>query len=412
MAKKFDPSSIKSRREFLHLAPTQGSRLIHGDHALICIFLRGGADTLNMFIPFEDSDYYRLRPTLAIKPPDKSGVDKNRSIKVNGDTAFHPRLAPLVNYFKEGRLAIIEGVGTDNESGSHFEAQDQMEHGGSFLKPEQCCGGGWLGRHLQTAGRSPLSAVAMATSLPESLRGAPAASAVTSLSALELKQAFGDKDLAQALNLLYQGQGLLESNGRNTVNLIERMKKMKAIPSNAADYPAGQLASGLADVAKLIKARVGLEVAVLDHGGWDTHFFQGAAEGAQAQNIGELASSIDAFVKDLGARRDYTILVFTEFGRRISENGSLGTDHGRGFSAFALGAGVKGGMHGLRPSLHFKDQYEEQEQFSSGPGGLAIAVDYRSVFAEVLGGLMGNKRLDLVFPNFKPTPIGIVEERV
>ena len=141
---------------------------VSSDPVLICVFLRGGADTLNMIVPYGDDRYYKLRPTLAI--PSKSGV------RLDDFFAFHPKLAPLYPIFADGRLAIVQGVGSDNVSGSHFEAQDQMEHGEAY---GQSIGGGWLARFLRSGGgqQTPLSAIAIGPTIPESLRGAPAASA-------------------------------------------------------------------------------------------------------------------------------------------------------------------------------------------------------------------------------------------
>jgi uncharacterized protein (DUF1501 family) len=397
----------ESRRSFI------GKLLFKDDEppVLVCIFLRGGADTLNMFVPYEDADYYRLRPSLAIKPP--RGSDKSCAIAVGDDLAFHPALAPLVPIYKEGLMAIVDSVGSDNQSGSHFEAQDQIEHGVSALKPG-ITGGGWLGRHLLCSAesyRSPLAAVAMAASLPEALRGAPAASAIASLSDLELKvpaDAHFDADaVAKDLSRLYGADcGILGESGKNTVELLARMKKLrlpKKASAQTSSYPSGRLGKSLSEIARLIKAKVGLEVACVDHGGWDTHFFQGTEQGLQANNIDELAKSLAAFHEDVGG--DVTVLVYTEFGRRIYENGSLGTDHGRGFSLFALGSKIKGGRHGSRPPL------KDEKDFELGPSGLPILIDYRSVLAEIVGGVLNNHRLDRVFPQFQPQWVGLVDCR-
>jgi len=163
-----------------------------GAQTLVCVFLRGGADTLNLVVPYGDDQYYALRPTLSIPPPSKSGEKADASIRLDDFYAFHPKLSPLLPVFKEGRLGIVQAVGSDNTSGSHFEAQDQMEHGESY---NQTIGGGWLGRHLRTRAGSeltPLSAVAIGPTIPESLRGAPTASAIYSLDEIQIKAPSGD----------------------------------------------------------------------------------------------------------------------------------------------------------------------------------------------------------------------------
>jgi uncharacterized protein (DUF1501 family) len=183
------------------------------------------------------------------------------------------------------------------------------------------------------------------------------------------------------------------------------MKKLSLLdkPGQGSGYPSGRLGTSLSEIARLIKANVGLEVACVDHGGWDTHFFQGTEQGLQAGNIDELAKSLAAFHNDVGG--DVTVLVYTEFGRRIYENGSLGTDHGRGFSLFALGSKIKGGRHGSRPPL------KDEKDFELGPSGLPISIDYRSVLAEIVGGVLNNHRLDRVFPQFQPQSVGLVDCR-
>ena len=145
-----------------------------GGHTLVCIFLRGGADTLNMVVPFGDGDYYRYRPTLSIAAP---GRGPDAAVKLDNFYGLHPKMVAILPVFKEGRLGIVQAVGSDNPTGSHFEAQDQIEHGETYGIN---LGGGWLGRHLRArAGNvsSPLAGIAIGETLPESLRGAPAACA-------------------------------------------------------------------------------------------------------------------------------------------------------------------------------------------------------------------------------------------
>src|SRR2546426_1490214 len=147
-------------------------------HTLVCVFLRGAADTLNMVVPYGDDQYYKLRPTLSIAAPSARTEKEEASVRLDDFYAFHPKLSPLVPAFREGRLGIVQAVGTDNPTGSHFEAQDQMEHGEAYGRT---IGGGWLGRYLRARGAAettPLSAVAIGSTIPESLRGAPTASAM------------------------------------------------------------------------------------------------------------------------------------------------------------------------------------------------------------------------------------------
>lgn len=397
-----------SRRSFVRkllLAPETalGST---AERTVVCIFLRGAADTLNMVIPYGDDEYYSLRPTIGIRP--------QTDLRLDGFYAFHPNLAPLLTAFNEGRLGIVQAVGTDNPTGSHFEAQDQMEHGESY---GHLTGGGWLGRYLRTkAGDlTPLSAVTIGSSIPESLRGAPTASAIETIEEIQIKTPSGNTAAASSvLSALYGAEvGMIGQAGKATLDLLRRVESLRSAtytPENGATYLDDNFSHGLREVARLIKAHVGLEVACLDLGNWDTHFFQGSTSGLQADLIRQLAGGLAAFDSDLRAQRErVTVLVMTEFGRRTYENSSLGTDHGRGFALFALGGLVKGGkVHGQWPGLVEESSSQTDSLNPVGPSGLKVLIDYRSVLAEVLSKFLGQHDLNQVFPNFHPQTVGVV----
>ncbi len=379
-----------------------------GEQTLVCVFLRGGADTLNMIAPYGDDRYYNLRPSVSIAPPNGNGEAKDAAIKLDDFYAFHPKLRPLLPLFKEGRLAIAQGVGSDNDSGSHFEAQDQMERGES---QGRSLVGGWLGRHLRSRtgkNMTPLSAVAIGPTISESLRGAPSASAMRSLDEIQINAPSNDlRAVSQALASMYGAEvGLLAAPGRATLDLLGRVESLRGKPYSAENnsvYPDDDFGAGLREIARLVKARVGLEVACVDLGGWDTHFFQGSTGGLQAEQIDLLARGLAAFDADLNRERErVTVIVMTEFGRRVYENSSLGTDHGRGFAMMAIGARINGGkIHGAKPDL----TPEDEELL--GPGGMKVACDYRSALAEVLAAVFDNQNLEKVFPGFKPEPVGL-----
>lgn len=374
-------------------------------HTLVCLFLRGGADTLNMFVPYADDEYYRQRPTIGIAGPGKAGSDS--ALDLDGRYGLNPRMKQLFPAFDEGRLAVVQGVGSDNPSGSHFECQDQMEHGEDYGKT---VGGGWLGRHLRShlgSRATSLSAIAIGSTVPESLRGVPAASVLKSLEDLELKsRAPQPEAVAQILSRLYADDAtILGRQGCETVQLLKRVREIrerKYIPEDATEYPDNNLAQGLKEVARLIKANVGLEVACIDYGGWDTHFFQGALSSFHGKKVEILANALAAFDRDLKTHHDrVTTIVMTEFGRRLYENASLGTDHGRGFSMMVLGGRVRGGMvHGPWPVV--------KNETSEGPGGLHISYDYRSVLGEILEGVSENADLDRVFPSVSLGRLGLI----
>lgn len=377
-----------------------------GCHTLICVFLRGGADTLNMWVPYADDRYYKLRPSLAI--PAQS------AIKLNDRYALHPSLQPLEAAFKEGRLGAVQSVGLDNSTGSHFECQDQMEHGDSAAG--QPAGGGWLGRYQRLragAKQSPLSTVAIGTTLPESLRGAPAASVLERINDISLKAPAGDPGaIVNALNAMYGADvSLLGERGRETIDLFKRISSLhhqEDAPENGAVYPKDAFGSGLREISRLIKARLGLEVACIDLNNWDTHFFQGNSTGQQAERIRTLAEGLAALETDLKAHRArYTIMVTTEFGRRVYENASLGTDHGRGFAFMALGDKVKGGQVLGSWPIQVDDEVNVN---TPGPGGLIMETDYRHVFAEVLRGSIGltDDAAAKLFPGFVTKKVGLM----
>jgi uncharacterized protein (DUF1501 family) len=336
-------------------------------------------------------------------------------LRVDDFYAFHPKLRPLLPAFNEGRLGIVQAVGTDNPTGSHFEAQDQMEHGEAYGR---ILGGGWLGRYLRTRGGvelTPLSAVVIGSTIPESLRGAPTASAMESVDELQIKTPLSDTGaVSSALSAMYGAEiGLLSQPGKTTLDLLKRVETLRGTeykPEGGAVYLDDSFGQGLKEVARLVKASVGLEVACLDLGGWDTHFFQGASSGQQAELILQLARGLAAFDADLISQRGrVTSLVMTEFGRRSYENGSLGTDHGRGFAVLALGHGINGGkVHGKWPGLAEEEAPESNALNIAGPSGLKVLFDYRSVLSEVITNILGHRDVSQVFPNFHPEPVGLV----
>ena len=397
-----------SRRAFVRklLLATESALPSTGERTLVCIFLRGAADTLNMVVPFGDDEYFRLRPTIGIRPQPE--------LRLDNFYAFHPNLAPLLSAFNEGRLGIVQAVGTDNPTGSHFEAQDQMEHGESY---GHVIGGGWLGRYLRTRAvdMTPLSAITIGSSIPESLRGAPTASAIESIEEVQIKTPDGDTAaVSSVLSELYGAEpGMVGQAGQATLDLLRRVESLRGAtytPENGATYLDDTFSQGLKEIARLIKARVGLEVACLDLGGWDTHFFQGSTSGLQADLIRQLAGGLAAFDRDLGTQRDRAVtLVMTEFGRRTYENSSLGTDHGRGFALFALGGSIKGGkVHGQWPGLAEESSSQTDSLNPVGPSGLKVLIDYRSVLAEVLTKFLGQRDVNQVFPNFQPGAVGLI----
>ena len=356
--------------------------------ALVVVFLRGGADGLNLVAPLQDDGYYNARPRIAI--------NRSKAVPLDGFYGLNPLLKDLEPAYKDGTLAIIHAAGSEDDTRSHFEAQDLMEHGG-FV------GGGWLGRFLQTKknGHSgPLSAVALGKAVPECLRGAPAATVLQSLDDFSLGE--DRRRLLASLERLYEMQtDGLGSAGRYTLEAVRRIGKLRTTiyqPSTGADYGADDFSKGLLQIARLIKARVGLEAASVDLNGWDSHFSQATLMDPLMVRLGR---GLSAFYRDLGKEMENTtVVVMTEFGRRVEENSAFGTDHGRGSVMFVMGGGIKGGrVLGKWPGL--------TREVLEGPGDLPVVNNYRNVLAPILQRHGAADALDQIFPQFKITPLAI-----
>jgi uncharacterized protein (DUF1501 family) len=366
-----------------------------GRDVLITVFLRGGADGLSLVVPHGDDGYYRLRPTLAIGKTTVKNLD--------GFFGLHPSFEPLYPFYKEGTMAVVHAVGSGDATRSHFEAMATMERG--MPDEKATAASGWLGRYLSATppkDPSPLRAVSWGPILHDIVRGATNVTPMSSLEEFRLDIPH-DSPVAATLAKLYQtDRDEVSIAGRETLAVLETLRRVDPKsykPQNGATYPDSQLGNGLRQVALLLRANVGMEVACLDRGGWDSHITQGGATGYLASQIQDVGDSLAAFVRDLGPTelRRVTILVMTEFGRRVPENSGLGTDHGRASAMLLLGGNVNGGkVYAKWPGLK-SDQLEP-------PGDLRVTTDYRGVLAEVVANrLKGGQLLPSVFPNFTPS---------
>jgi len=354
---------------------------------LVVVFLRGGADGLNLVIPHGDDHYHAARPGI--------GIRKRNAIDLDGLFGLNTHLRPLHRWWSSGDLAIVHCTGSEDESRSHFAAQDFMEHGG-------LAAGGWLGRFLRLrpdAGESPLTAVAIGTRLPECLRGAPSCAAIQSLDDFGLGPDVPPGFL-ENLGRLYQAAPReLGPAGRSALAALARIQALTGSdyrPSNEAEYAADSFSAGLRQIARLIKGRVGLQAATLDLGGWDSHITQSVIMDPPMQR---LAAGLHAFATDLGTEElgRTQIVVMTEFGRRVAENSAAGTDHGRGGVMFLLGGGIAGGrIHAAWPDLASQ---------LAGPGDLPVTHNYRDVLAPLLARQAPATDLLKVFPNHLPNPL-------
>jgi uncharacterized protein (DUF1501 family) len=359
---------------------------------LIVVFQRGAADGLTLVPPIEDDHYYRARPRLGVKKAD--------ALRLDDRFGLHPNLRPLEAAWKEGALAIVHACGIEDDTRSHFEAQDLMEHGG-------VAAGGWLGRFLRArppGSSGALACVAVGKALPESLLGAPSVTVMQSLNDFALGT--GQTDLRTPLERLYAlERGPLGAAARDTfeaVTRIEAMRTQQYEPANGATYGDDDFARGLAQLAQLIKADVGLEAASLDLDGWDSHFTQQTLLEPLTKRLGD---GLAAFHRDLGERMaNVTVVVMTEFGRTVQENSAFGTDHGRGGAMFILGGGVQGGkVHGDWRGLG----QLEPRGFQTDYADLPVLNNYRNVLAPILTRHGAADTLGTVFPGFPLAPLGL-----
>ncbi len=360
---------------------------------LIHIFMRGGADGLNMVVPYFDNDYYLNRPTLAIPQPGSSGG----ALDLDGSFGLHPQLASLQPLFASGDLAIVHASGSPDGSRSHFESQDLMEAGspGGGLIFD-----GWINRYLEAAGgqtSSPFQAVSLSQSLPVSLRGEVPALAISSIDAYDLIVPDEEQNgLRQAVLDVYDQGDQVDTTATDVLASVDQLKAADplSIPvENGAIYPGSSFGRALENLARLIKADLGLEAASVDIGGWDHHDNLGTELPPLCTNF---ADSLAAFHTDLGQRMEHiSVIAMTEFGRRVRENGSLGTDHGYGSVMYAIGGGVRGNQ--------VITQWPGLGTQNLNNGDLEITTDYRSVLSEMLAKRMRVSDLSTVFPEFSGT---------
>ena len=367
---------------------------------LVVVFQRGAMDGLNVVAPYADPIYRRFRPTIALPAPRGGGRDA--ALDLDGYFGLHPALEALMPLWKDGTLAAVQAVGSPDPTRSHFDAQDFMESGTPGRKSTE---DGWLNRHLQCStveGATPFRAVSLTPTLPRSLAGRAPAVAMSSIREFDLRASAGAR-VATGFEGMYDAavKDVLHGTGQETFDAIQFLKKAdpsRYAPAHGAVYPRGRYGEALSQVAQLIKADVGVEVAFTEIGGWDTHAAEGGVQGQLAQRLRELGGSLAAFEKDLGDRmQDVVVVTLTEFGRTVHENGNRGTDHGHASMSFVMGGGVRGGkVHGRWPGLEDKSLYEARD--------LAVTTDFRDLLGELLTRHLRGRDLTKVFPGYAGGP--------
>lgn len=372
----------------------------NGRKILVTIFQRGAVDGLNMIVPHGESEYYGLRQSIAIPKPGKEGG----AIDLDGTFGLHPSMAALKKYWDSKQFAIINAAGSPNNTRSHFDAQDFMESGTPGVKSTP---DGWLNRamlaQMQTKNDSPFRAVAMTPQLPRSLYGRAPTIAMTSLANFSIRAGMYSRALSGGFEEIWQQNAAdeLSRAGNETFEAIEHLKRAdpgRYKPANGAVYPRSKLGRSMQQIAQLIKAGVGLEIAFAEANGWDTHVNQGGSRGQLANLLRDFANSIAAFTTDLGQKMDDVLLLtMSEFGRTAKENGNRGTDHGHGNAMLVMGNSVKGGkVYGDWKGLRNSELYEGRD--------LAVTTDFRDVFGEAAYRHLAVKDLGKLFPGYSASP--------
>ena len=364
---------------------------------LVALFQRGAMDGLMAVQPLGDSQLATLRPQLLLPNSGEGGV-----LELDGRYGLHPALGSLGHHFREKQLAVVHGIGSPNTSRSHFDAQDYMESG---IVDRKGAASGWLNRASGLLGHdaTPFQCVALTEATPKSLYGDNPTLAISSLDDFKVKSSSDATE--DNLEKLYRNatQQTLKRRGSEAFEAADVLsaKRYRAYKPTA-EYPNTPLGRSLRQIAFLIKSDVGLEIAFAESNGWDTHRGQGRAQGAFARRAADLAGSIDAFWTDLGSYQDSVVLMtMTEFGRTVAENGSGGTDHGRGSCMFVLGGEVNGGqVYGKVDSLD-RDNLEDGRD-------LPVTTDFRQLFAGVAGQHLRVPTGSELFPHWSGEPMRLL----
>ncbi len=363
---------------------------------LVVIFQRGAADGLNVVVPYQEKNYYTMRPGIAIQ--------KNQVLDLDGFFGLHPALGSFKPLYDQGHLAIVHAAGSPDHSRSHFDAQDYMESGTPGVRTTQ---DGWLNRALRDAPpegqATAFRAVALGPQVPPTLQGSFPAIAVNNLTDFSVGRGPQAGPMASAFEAMYDRSTdtLLHGTAQETFEAVKMLKSAdpaKYQPAAGVAYPKAPFGNALKQVAQLMKANLGVEAAFTDIGGWDTHQNQGAATGQLANRLREFSDTIAAFWQDMGDEAEnITLVTMSEFGRTARQNGSGGTDHGHANVMFVLGGGVRGGkVYGKWPGL-------DDAQLNEGRD-LVVTTDFRNVLGEAAFKTLGARNLESIFPGAQVQP--------
>lgn len=369
---------------------------------LVVVFLRGAVDGLNVVIPYADSAYYDARSLIAIAPPN----EKNGALDLDGRFGLHPVLGSIMPLWKQGSLAFVHACGSPNATRSHFDAQDYMESGTPGIKTTQ---DGWMNRLLAlTPSQSPIQAVNVGATMPRILAGRRAVATLPGGRDASRTLPIDRPQMSEAFNQLYSGNDSLSKAYQEAraarqqlmANLDQEMKEA----NNGAALPS-TFAKDSQQLARLMVKDPSVQLAFMALGGWDTHINQGGVTGQLARNLKPLGEGLATLSQGLGdIYSDTTVIVMSEFGRTVQENGNAGTDHGHGNVMWLMGGGVKGGkVYGQWPGLAKEQLYEGRD--------LAVTTDFRDIIAAVLSRhlQLDRGKVQQIFPNYSPKmEIGVV----
>ncbi|KAB8145018.1 DUF1501 domain-containing protein [Chloroflexia bacterium SDU3-3] len=388
------------------------------DQIFVMVFLRGGCDSLSLVSPYDDAIYYAKRggatgDTLVVKSP-LAIAPNNAAFGATSSFGLHPNAAPLKELYDAGNLAIVHATGLNDDTRSHFDAMDYIERGTPGNKNTTS---GWLARHIQLIGESTalLPTISAGSAAPNALLDYSGGVVMTDLNSYGLSGPYSynstsNPAMLNALNAMYTGSGAFVGAGQRALEVINAIQSLKNAnggkdltytPEANVTYESNTLSNSLKMLAQIIKLNMGLRIATVDFGGWDTHDNQGTnGNGYYARQVDTLSRALHAFYNDLPNHRNrVTVVVMSEFGRRLGKNGGGGTDHGHGGAMFVLGGHVNGGkMYGAWPGLADLDQKQD----------LKITTDYRAVLGEVLAQRLGNARLGKVFPGLQVESGGVL----
>ena len=364
------------------------------EKSLVVVQLSGGNDYLNTIVPYGDDEYYDFRKTVHI--------NQESVLPVAATYGFNPNLGPIKQLYDDGKVAVINGIGYDNPNRSHFRSMDIWH----TALPDEIGNEGWLGRvirEIDPSGENVLTGVNFGRGLPRALgvRGVP----VASVGNLETYGLFTDiedeatRSLAlRAFAHMYGGvQGkdpVLDFLGQTGSNALKGADILRTAPekySSSIEYAANPISQSMKSVAQVLFADLGTRVFYTQHGSFDTHSGELTSHAKLWQEVSGAIGDFYDDLKEHGREDEVVVLVFSEFGRRIKDNGS-GTDHGSGGVAFVIGSEVKGGMYGQYPSIREADQLEGDLHFNN---------DFRSTYSTIIENWFGLDAVPIVNGTFE-----------